>query len=288
MADNIRGIINVKTEGGKTLYKVKERSSTESRWIESTSSELSEKHILAFEQKQKERKEAKKAKRSRDDEPGVPKPENDGAAAPATARLPDQGEMKLQIRELLKTRSLDEVTKKDVRRLLEQKLKLPEGALDGSKATINETIEEYMVEQQEQETSADGAAQDSENSGESSAESDSDSDSDEAAKPVKKAKLTVETVSGRLCCLHNIITAAPLTFFKISSLYRRCLPQEHRQAADRYYVKARILESAMLLLCCCCVVAALQPAGEPPHRVSAERGASESQRFRQQALRRGA
>ena len=112
MADNIRGIINVKTEGGKTLYKVKERSSTESRWIESDSSELSLKHILAFEQKQKERKEAKTGKRSRDDEPMV-----------------------------------------------------------------------------------------------------------------KKAKLTVETVSGWLCCLHNIITAAPLTFFKISSIYRRCLPQ---------------------------------------------------------------
>jgi hypothetical protein len=80
---------------------------------------------------------------------------------------------------------------------------------------------------------------------------DSDSDSDEPAKPVKKAKLTVETVSGWLCCLHIIITAAPaLMFFKISSLYRRCLPQKHRQAADRYYVKARILESAMLLLCC--------------------------------------
>jgi hypothetical protein len=72
MPDNIRDIINVKTEGGKTLYKVKERSSTESRWIESTSSELSSKHILAFEQKQKERKEAKKGKRSRDDEPGGP------------------------------------------------------------------------------------------------------------------------------------------------------------------------------------------------------------------------
>ena len=66
MPDNIRGIINVKTEGGKILYKVKERSSTESRWIESTSSELSSKHILAFEQKQKERKEAKKGKRSRE------------------------------------------------------------------------------------------------------------------------------------------------------------------------------------------------------------------------------
>ena len=51
MPDNIRGIINVKTEGGKTLYKVKERSSTETRWIESTSSELSSKHILAFERK---------------------------------------------------------------------------------------------------------------------------------------------------------------------------------------------------------------------------------------------
>jgi hypothetical protein len=69
-----------------------------------------------------------------------------GTLLPAHQRLTDQGEMKLQIRELLNTRSLDDVTKTDVRRLLEQKLKLPEGALDGSKATINKIIDEYMVD----------------------------------------------------------------------------------------------------------------------------------------------
>eukprot|EP01047_Picozoa_sp_COSAG01_P016356 COSAG01_NODE_836_length_13206_cov_139.627375_9_plen_302_part_00 len=270
----IKGIVNRKVQSGVVHYKVRHTAkSVPDQWMPAP--ELDEQMIEVFEAKRAAKKRGQSqqgagegggggasAKRARLSEAsaaedaaaaagqagggGSAKATTPGTATTSAAAAP--ADLGPAVSELLGGSELEEVTKKKVRRMLEERLGLETNSLDARKSEISLAVDRWVKQQEvveneaaaggdddEEEEEEDGSSSDS-----SGSESESGDERAQAAAQAKatKPKVTVRTVSGK---------EAPKQLAKL----QQSLMRTSRFLATAGDVEVRVLASASLCVPAC-------------------------------------
>ena len=212
--DKIKGIVNRKVQDGELLYKVKYKDNTkEPGWL--AAEDLDSSMIATFE-RAKSKKKRKETAKCEDEEANQKRQKN----APAAPPLDLLANLKSAVSELLSATDMEEITKKKVRRSLEQKHNLPANTLDAHKAEINKAVDDYVEAISSQPTEAPAA----QGGDDESASDESDSNRADDSVAARKPKITIQTITGEDA--PRMVAKAQSRAMTASHFYKHAQPLE--------------------------------------------------------------